>query len=418
MDATMIQMRSMPSVGQTLRGLLGGSQGTAQNGDFAALLALLVGGGKDESGIMNTLFGNSESSDFTKMNDIAALADLKALGGLDGIYGDGTSLNEVGGEFSYLPMMRKMLKIVEKDGEENGAALLAELIAAGSIQPGIIENLTPEQISALSGENAMSKIDALLKPNSGLSNLAAAFNISQDKSQANSQEFPPIIDFQNTLNENAKNLAQEPLQSEIPFGQMRYQGAIHQVQRNLKNSAKAEESEAIDIEALQAEVDRKRFIPEGIKVDNVNDILKEEPIARQISTKILENLGKTDEFVMKLKPEGLGEITVKIVEANDKMILTISASSSETAKMLNQEASALQNTLKPMNVEVREILAVTDYAAASGAFDFAGGQPERGKHFSDSNQAFNFAGANNDGEIEAIDLVSAATQNSALDSYI
>lgn len=59
------------------------------------------------------------------------------------------------------------------------------------------------------------------------------------------------------------------------------------------------------------------------------------------------------EFTVKLKPEGLGEIIVKLVQ-NDggKMLMSMTASSAKTAELLNSNLSSLQNSLNQHNVEI------------------------------------------------------------------
>lgn len=75
---------------------------------------------------------------------------------------------------------------------------------------------------------------------------------------------------------------------------------------------------------------------------------------KQLLKGVEENLknGKS-EFTVKLKPEGLGEIIVKLVQ-NDggKMLMSMTASSAKTAELLNSNLSSLQNSLNQHNVEI------------------------------------------------------------------
>lgn len=99
------------------------------------------------------------------------------------------------------------------------------------------------------------------------------------------------------------------------------------------------------------------------------------PVADQISTGIKENLslGKS-EFTVKLNPESLGEITVKLVEEAGKTTLTITTASAQTARLINSDMEALKAAVAPMNVQVNE--AVTQSEASQGGamqqFDMAG----------------------------------------------
>lgn len=101
------------------------------------------------------------------------------------------------------------------------------------------------------------------------------------------------------------------------------------------------------------------------------------PVAQQIETGISKNLalGK-NEFTIKLKPESLGEITVKLTEEAGKTTLTITTASAATAKILNSDLDALKAAVAPLNVRVNEAVTQTAASQHSGSqqFDMAGQQ--------------------------------------------
>ena len=81
------------------------------------------------------------------------------------------------------------------------------------------------------------------------------------------------------------------------------------------------------------------------------------------------------EFTLKLKPESLGEITVKLIEKAGKMSLTISAASAQTARLINSDLSALREAVRPMQVEVHEAVTEAPQSEQSQLyFDMAGQQ--------------------------------------------
>ena len=84
----------------------------------------------------------------------------------------------------------------------------------------------------------------------------------------------------------------------------------------------------------------------------------------QITDGIKQNisLGKK-EFTIKLTPETLGEITVKLVEAEGKATLTITTANEQAAKIINKEIDALREAVAPMNVEVRNAVTSTNESA-------------------------------------------------------
>lgn len=75
---------------------------------------------------------------------------------------------------------------------------------------------------------------------------------------------------------------------------------------------------------------------------------------KQLYEGISENLERgRSEFTVKLRPEGLGEILVKLVSnEGGKAILTMVASSEKTAELLNRDLASLQTSLNQHNVEI------------------------------------------------------------------
>lgn len=75
---------------------------------------------------------------------------------------------------------------------------------------------------------------------------------------------------------------------------------------------------------------------------------------QQLFKGIAENLKKgRSEFTVKLRPEGLGEILVKLVsDDGGKTILSMVASSEKTAQLLNRDLASLQSSLNEHNVEI------------------------------------------------------------------
>lgn len=75
---------------------------------------------------------------------------------------------------------------------------------------------------------------------------------------------------------------------------------------------------------------------------------------QQLFKGIAENLKRgRSEFTVKLRPEGLGEILVKLVsDDGGKTILSMIASSEKTAQLLNRDLASLQSSLNEHNVEI------------------------------------------------------------------
>lgn len=144
--------------------------------------------------------------------------------------------------------------------------------------------------------------------------------------------------------------------------QMRSQSAVRTVREALAEKSRTGEQEKeepapIDIEALQQAVDSKQFVPETVAAQKPAADIRE--IASQLKTGILENVrqGK-NEFVVRLKPEGLGEITVKFSESKNEIALRIVTSSASVGKMIAEDVAVLQNALRPLRAQVQEIVTV------------------------------------------------------------
>jgi len=103
----------------------------------------------------------------------------------------------------------------------------------------------------------------------------------------------------------------------------------------------------------------------------------------QIKDGIKQNIsvGKS-EFTIKLKPEALGEITVKLVEEAGKTTLTITTASAATAKLINSDLNALKDAVASMNVEVKNAVVQTNETANSSMQQFnMSGQQFAGQQF-------------------------------------
>ena len=117
---------------------------------------------------------------------------------------------------------------------------------------------------------------------------------------------------------------------------------------------------------------------------------------KQLLKGVEENLknGKS-EFTVKLKPEGLGEIIVRLVQ-NDggKMLMSMTASSAKTAELLNSNLSSLQSSLNQHNVEIVNPSDMIKNAVAPAAPSFeqyygqnSGNQPQN-EQFYNQNKGY------------------------------
>jgi len=149
----------------------------------------------------------------------------------------------------------------------------------------------------------------------------------------------------------------------------------------------------------------------------------------QIMTGLSRNLqaGK-GEFTLKLEPEGLGEITVKLLAKEGRTTLRIITASAETARLINADILALQNALKPIRVEVQEAVQQTEASSEEAAY-FAGfdqfnqfnqyrNQGEPGRSTSGSEFRLSLEGIDEIAGAGIGEIIPAAPQEGDLDMYV
>lgn len=174
--------------------------------------------------------------------------------------------------------------------------------------------------------------------------------------------------------------AESPQNQDAFLAQHQFQSAVTQAKRKLQPDP------AVDLQELTA----VKPTPQTAALDSIATTKAEAPVQEakvldQLTTGIRENLAKgSSEFTMKLKPESLGEITVKLMRTAGKMTLSISTASSQTAKLINNDLAALRDAVRPMQVEVHE--AVHETPQTSGQMQ----QPfnQTSQQFSDQRRAF------------------------------
>ena len=113
-------------------------------------------------------------------------------------------------------------------------------------------------------------------------------------------------------------------------------------------------------------------------------------IISQVKTGIVENLNvdKQRELIIKLRPEGLGEVTVKMIENAGKVSLSITTNSQYAQNAISSELNTLREALKPYNAEVSQTVA---YDTGSFSQGFGGQasqqqQQNRQRYFIDSEE--------------------------------
>ena len=60
-------------------------------------------------------------------------------------------------------------------------------------------------------------------------------------------------------------------------------------------------------------------------------------------------------FTIRLKPEGLGEIVVRMVTEGGRISMRIGVSNEDTQRLINSELLQLKEALQPLNAQVQEV---------------------------------------------------------------
>lgn len=141
-----------------------------------------------------------------------------------------------------------------------------------------------------------------------------------------------------------------------------------------------------------------------------------EQLKEAIPARLSEGKG---EFTMRLKPEKLGEITVKLVEESGKMTLRITAASAQTARAINSDLSALREAVRPLQVEVHEAATQTGSEQVSmQQFSFSGQFANRQDAHTRQGMANTRATATSHGEEAAEEPVSRMLRAAGFDTYV
>ncbi|MEG0339610.1 MAG: flagellar hook-length control protein FliK, partial [Oscillospiraceae bacterium] len=123
------------------------------------------------------------------------------------------------------------------------------------------------------------------------------------------------------------------------------------------------------------------------EAQNTAPVIDKKAVLEQISNGAMENAAKgKQDFVMKLTPDGMGEITVKLAEANGHITMQLTASNANVQKMLTSELENLREVMRPYKVEVREVQAQTQQH-----FDMSGNQQDAQQQHRELAQQFAFA---------------------------
>ena len=96
------------------------------------------------------------------------------------------------------------------------------------------------------------------------------------------------------------------------------------------------------------------------------------PVAQQLKAGLEQGIKRDlQEFTIRLKPEGLGEIVVHMASAGGRTTVSLAVSNPETEKLVNSQMMSLKEMLEPLHAEVEAV-----YHNSQGGMEFAGSGQE------------------------------------------
>ena len=199
-------------------------------------------------------------------------------------------------------------------------------------------------------------------------------------------------------------------------------GNAFRTARQLLEQQEKETVVPVDVESLQADVNAGRFLtaqPEAAQLP----LPSAEEIGKQLKTGILHQTAQgKSEFIVRLEPEGIGEIVVKISDDREHMALSIFTASTQAARLISNEVATLQEALRPLQVQVQQVTLLPTEQAVSYASQSA--LADQGQQQSFAQQYFEQRQQHRGGhwqqEDDSFDAVIGQTQapDSELDAYI
>lgn len=273
------------------------------------------------------------------------------------------------GDSDLAAMLAQLTGNLQEDSEKWGSQMAAEMLnSCPTLNPAVMTALvkaswSADQQNVEAMATQMKILNAMGVPmeEEELPSITKALQelvmpeeeIPEEAGQNQNQDFLEVLSA--AWEEKPRQTTPKTVSTQLDHSSIR--AAKELMQRDKKETV----TPLLDIESLQADVNSRRFIPV-----NANSAQPQQPLvpdgeelAAQVKTGIFENVAKgKNEFVVRIKPEGIGEIVVKLSEDKEKISLSIITNNPQTARLISNEVAALQNALKPLNAEVQEITTV------------------------------------------------------------
>lgn len=392
---------------------------------------------------VNTVQGNPQHS-------LRAMLGMTGNGAAAGQMGDSFDMifqqmmaGGLEGEDNLAAMLMQLTGGLQKDSEKWGAQLAAEMLnSVPTLNPEVMTALVQASWSADGQEMAgmVARLQELqnngqlvgLRTTDGL----AAELLAEDRGITEVLEELVTEDGNAQSNKNQDWLEvlsaawAKPKTDTRALSAQLDQSSIRAAKELMQRDKKEIIQPLLDVESLQADVDSRRFAPVsgGSTIEEQLQVPSGEELADQIKAGFFENVPQgRNEFVVRIKPDGVGEITVKLSQEENKITLNIVAADDHTARLISGQIMALQNALRPLNAEVQDITTAAAVAASEQSTQYSaqnqmtdqgrqsGSQQESGR--SGRGQRVGAIGGVEDSFEETV-TSGAAANDEVLDTYI
>lgn len=336
----------------------------------------------------------------------------------------------------------------DNEGFNRAAAMLAEMLAAGGpAAANLLQDSLNEAQREQQGQTALPGLAQapVSSPEQLLTTLWAGANGRREQTAGTQWSDGPVAarDFlipgqggettrstvDGTLfSVNQASAKSDPTSAEdlLMGGRSRFTSSVFEAQKLLTQEADRKQREigetVPDVEHLQKAVDNGTFASRLAGSERaLEQPVDGKDVLNQVATGLEKNLPlEKGEFVIKLKPDGLGEITVRLTEADGKIALNILTTSTQVTKLLGQELSALQQSLRPYHAEVQTI---TTVPTAAETASYHGMNSEFGGHqhqqaFEQQREQTAWTDEDDESHSQPAWGVENAAVSSALDTYI
>lgn len=270
---------------------------------------------------------------------------------------------------------------VSNDSEEATTETKVSTDAAMLAASELIKITLPntEQVASANSEI----LSSLSTPNSMINSTMqqTTANASENRGIASSDETVELMEMFNALgSEVIKPVTSENVSKNVLT---QNSNATNEEAVNIDSTIKAaKDSEKIFVEmeasVVEGEADFKKAYRElNANVVNINNVevkpnvenavaletsnttpdLSEYKVVEQVSVSINEQLAKAqDEFVIKLKPEGLGEVVVKLVNNGGNIEVNLITNNLQTKNYLSEQIGNLRDSLQSLDTQIKEVV--------------------------------------------------------------